>query len=412
MRPTAGAWVSGDDLFNRKKELKLLEEKIAKGDHILLTGQRRMGKTTLAHAIGERLTAKGWVALFIDIEDATSPEDVVAAIAAEAERAKGISEPFVQKMGRWLRDNVQEVGGRNFRLAIRSALDAGTWRRHGDQFIEACTEYEHPVLIVVDELPIFLVNLLKKKDGADRAEEFLSWLRKLRQNRSNGSPTFLLSGSIGLEPLVGRLGIPDRINDLYGFRLAPWDRVTTIACINRLSKDNNLPMDAGVPSVVYDALGIGVPHFVQSFFIRLADFAAMSGKSRVTAQDVDAVYRTEVLGASGHGDLLHYETRLQQGLDEDCFKIATQVLAEAATQGVFSPAARHSLAQRHAKVQKDVQRHITETLAVLEHDGYLEKTNQGHRIPFRLLEHWLASHYGDRHVPLESRSSDAVGGIQ
>ena len=68
----------------KSKELKLLEEKIANGDHILLTGQRRMGKTTLAHAIGERLTAKGWVPLFIDVEDATSPEDVVATIAAAA----------------------------------------------------------------------------------------------------------------------------------------------------------------------------------------------------------------------------------------------------------------------------------------------------------------------------------------
>ena len=412
MRPTIGAWASGDNVFDREKELKLLEERIANGDHILLTGQRRMGKTTLARAIGERLTAKGWVALFIDIEDATSPEDVVAAIAAEAERVKGISEPFVQKMGRWLRTNVQEVGGRKFRLAIRSALDTGTWRRHGDQIIKACAEYEHPVLIVLDEVPIFLVKLLKRKDGADRAEEFLSWLRKLRQNRSNGSPTFLLTGSIGLAPLVGRLGIPDRINDLYGFRLAPWDRDTTIACINQLSRDNNLPMDADVPSAVYEALGIGVPHFVQSFFIRLEVFVSKTNKSCVTLEDVATVYRTEVLGASGQGDLLHYETRLQQGLDKDCFKIAKQVLAEAATQGVFSSAARHSLAQRHAKVQKDVQRHITETLAVLEHDGYLEKTNQGHRIPFRLLEDWLASHYGDRHVPLESRSSDAVGGIQ
>ena len=412
MRPTAGAWVSGDDLFNRKKELKLLEEKIEHGDHILLTGQRRMGKTTLAHAIRERLAAKGWVALFTDIEDSTSPEDVVAAIAAKAERVKGIAEPFVQRMGRWLRDNLKEVGASGFRLAIRSALDAGTWRRHGDQFIEACTEYERPVLIVLDELPVFLVNLLKRKDGADRAGEFLSWLRKLRQNRSNGSPTFLLTGSIGLAPLVGRLGIPDRINDLYGFRLAPWDRDTTIACINQLSRDNNLPMDADVPSAVYEALGIGVPHFVQSFFIQLEVFVSKTNKSCVTLEDVATVYQTEVLGASGQGDLQHYETRLQQGLDEDCFEIAMQVLAEAATQGVFSPTAHRSLAQQHAKVQKDVQRHITETLAVLEHDGYLERTNDGHRIPFRLLEDWLASRYRDRHIPLESRSSDAVGGIQ
>ena len=412
MKPTAGAWVSGDDMFDRETELNLLAGKIANGNHILLTGQRRMGKTTLAHAIGARLTAKGWVALFIDIEDATSPEDVIAALAAAAKRVEGIADPLGRRTGRWLRNNVTEAGGRFLKLAIRSALDSGTWRRHGDQLIEACTEYKHPVLIVLDELPIFLVKLLKRKDGADRAEEFLSWLRKLRQNRSNGSPTFLFTGSVGLEPLVGRLGIPDRINDLEGFRLAPWDRDTTIACINRLSKDNNLPMDAGVPSAMYEALGIGVPHFVQSFFIRVADFADRNDKSRVTVQDVDTVYRTEALGASGQAHLLHYETRLRQGLGEDRFKIAIQVLAEAATQSVFSPAARRSLAQRDAKVQKDVLRHIRETLAALEHDGYLERTDEGHRIPFRLLKDWLASRYRDDHIPLERLSSDAAGGTQ
>ena len=125
MKPTAGAWVSGDDMFDRETELNLLAGKIANGNHILLTGQRRMGKTTLAHAVGARLTAKGWVALFIDIEDATSPEDVVAAMAAAAKQVDGIADPFVRRTGRWLRNNVTEAGGRLFKLAFRSALDAG-----------------------------------------------------------------------------------------------------------------------------------------------------------------------------------------------------------------------------------------------------------------------------------------------
>ena len=412
MKPTAGAWVSGDDLFDREIEQDLLAERVANGNHILLTGQRRMGKTTLAHAIGDRFAAEGWVVLFIDIEDATVPEDVIAAIAAAAQHVAGISEPFVQNMGRWLRNNVKEVSSRNFWLAIRSALDAGTWRRHGDQLIGACAANEHRVLIVLDELPIFLVNLLKEKDGADRAEQFLRWLRRLRQQRLSGSPTFLLTGSIGLAPLVGRLGIPDCITDLYSFRLSPWDRDTTIACIERLATDNNLPMDACVPNAVYEALGIGVPHFVQSFFIRLSDFVRMSGESRVTLRDVETVYQTEVLGASGQGDLLHYEKRLQQGLNENCFKIATQILAEAATQGVFSSAACRSLAQRYATVPKDVQSRISEILEVLEHDGYLERTEDGHRIPFRLLKDWLASRYRDHHVSLKDQLPDATGSTQ
>ena len=61
MKSATGRWVSGDDFFNRQKELVLLKSRIRDGNHILLTGQRRMGKTSLAQEVGRRLRAEGWV---------------------------------------------------------------------------------------------------------------------------------------------------------------------------------------------------------------------------------------------------------------------------------------------------------------------------------------------------------------
>ena len=43
MRPTAGRWVSGDDSFDREGELRILESHVRDHNHLLLTGQRRMG---------------------------------------------------------------------------------------------------------------------------------------------------------------------------------------------------------------------------------------------------------------------------------------------------------------------------------------------------------------------------------
>ena len=48
MKPSTGRWVSGDDFFDREPELRVLESRVCDGNHILLTGQRRMGKTSLA----------------------------------------------------------------------------------------------------------------------------------------------------------------------------------------------------------------------------------------------------------------------------------------------------------------------------------------------------------------------------
>ena len=83
MRPTAGRWVSGDDFFDREGELRVLESHVRDHNHLLLTGQRRMGKTSIARELGRRLEAKGWIFLFADVERSTCPEDAVATIGLD-----------------------------------------------------------------------------------------------------------------------------------------------------------------------------------------------------------------------------------------------------------------------------------------------------------------------------------------
>ena len=45
MKSSTGRWVSGDDFFDRERELALLESRVRDGNHMAMTGQRRMGKT-------------------------------------------------------------------------------------------------------------------------------------------------------------------------------------------------------------------------------------------------------------------------------------------------------------------------------------------------------------------------------
>ncbi len=45
MKSSTGRWVGGQDFFNRDAELKNLGRLIRDRNHVLLSGQRRMGKT-------------------------------------------------------------------------------------------------------------------------------------------------------------------------------------------------------------------------------------------------------------------------------------------------------------------------------------------------------------------------------
>ena len=413
MRLSTGRWVSGDDFFNRERELRILETRIRDHNHVLLTGQRRMGKTSIAQELGRRLEAEGWVFLFAYVEEATCAEDAIADIVQAAHSVRPIMSRFSTTMKR-LVGNVEEIGAHDFRVKLRAGLNDENWRRHGEDLLRHCASHEQPVLLVIDELPILLKRMLDGDDGPRQVDEFLSWLRGVLQALGDDSLALIVSGSIGLAPLVKRLGIPDRINHLDPFRLGPWDRNTSIECFQRLTESCGLRVEDGVAEAMYDELGVGIPHHVQSFFARLRDHATMQGQEQVTVEDVGEVYRTGLLGPSGQNDLVHYETRLKEALEDESHTIAMEILAEAATQEVFTPSAQRCLERLYAKVVDDAPSRIADTLEILMHDGYLETGDDGHRFPSRLLKDWWSARFRDHHKPLESRRfiDESQGGVQ
>ena len=402
MKSSTGPWVSGPDFFDREAELELLESLIRDGNHVLLTGQRRMGKTSIARELGRRLEGQGWNFLFVDVEDATCEEDVIADIARATHPVRGLAKR-VADVRRWV-GNIKEISADGFGIKIRTTLNPGNWQRHGTRLIEACANHESRVFLVIDELPIFLKRVLRKdpEGGHERVEVFLSWLRRALGDLGGRAPVVMVSGSIGLAPLVDRLGISDRINYLHSYRLPPWDQTVSVACFEHLATSYGLPVDPGVAEAVYDRLGIGIPHHVQSFFARLRDFAPHD-RVRVTVKDVEEVYRTELLGPAGQNDLAHYETRLKDTLDDESHAIAMKILAEAATQGAFTPDARsHRERQYRARVE-DGPSLIAGVIEILVHDGYLSDSDVGYRFESNLLRDWWSIRLGNRHTPASRR---------
>ena len=403
MKSSTGRWVSGYDFFDREPELDMLGTRVREGNHVLLSGQRRMGKTSIVQELGRRLEAEGWIFLFVDIEGATCGEDVIAEIARVVHPIWSIASRFAQNMKDWVVENVEEIGALDFSVKIRGGLNDGNWQRHGEQLLHGCAAHDKRVLLVIDELPIFLKRMRHRDGDANRVEEFLSWLRGVVQSLGDKSPVLILSGSIGLEPLVRRLGLSDRINHLFPIRLGPWNRETSIECFNCLATSHGLRVEDGVSGAVYDALGIGIPHHIQSFFARLRDFAKMQGRDRITVVDVAEVYRTALLGPSGQNDLVHYETRLKEALDEESHSIAMEILAETATRDVFTQDARRSLEAGYSKVIDSASERVADALEVLVHDGYLEAIRDSYRFPSHLLKDWWFTRFRDHHMPLEER---------
>ena len=233
LAPALSNWVSGDKFFNRKDETEMLIRELEAGSHILMTGQRRMGKTSIAREVGRLLQDKEskWDFVFIDLDDCEDESHMVAMLAAEVARHNSENKKL-KHWGSKLAEpikNIAEVGIGEFSIALRNSMTAGNWKEHADELIHSIAG-DTPCLLVIDELPNLLLKIEKKK-GADGVDSVLRWLRRAIQSGRLGELRIVVSGSIGLIPLVKRLGLVNAITGFEEMRVGPWTKDTAKECM-------------------------------------------------------------------------------------------------------------------------------------------------------------------------------------
>lgn len=296
MRKTVGIWVSGDRFFDREVEIEALMERVEDGVHTLVTAQRRMGKTSLVRELLRRLEERGdFETVFVDLEGASTAADAVVEIAAASPHAQGLwtrVKSWARKSSTATVDRLDEVGVSELKIKLRAGIDAGRWRTRGDALFASLAAGEKPVVLAIDELPILVNRLLKGHDykitpGRRRdTDEFLSRLRKNAQAHG-GRIRLVVSGSVGLEPILEQADLSAHANVFAPFELRPWDEETSVACLGALAESYDLRIPERVRQQMFRRLRCGIPHHVQQFFDKLHEHLRRHGRSEVSANDVD-----------------------------------------------------------------------------------------------------------------------------
>jgi uncharacterized protein len=404
-----GSPVTGDDFFDREDELAELRSLLQGGASILVTAPRRIGKTSLLLEAQRRLKDE-FAFLFVDVQSCRSEADCIVRLALEAKehRAFGhkVLDTFRSTLGGLL-SHIDEVALAELKLKLREGLTAD-WEGKADDVLERLAQAELPVVVWFDEYPVLVSTLLFGDDGhlttarVDVARVFLSWLRRA-SIRHRAKIRFVISGSIGLEPLLARAGISETINTLTPLPIGPWDRRVAQDYIRDRAERIGASLEEGADELLLDKLGYLIPHHVAMFMHFVRRDLACHGETVCTRTDIDRIYENDMLSVHGHADLATYEDRLRRVVPVESFAPALELLTEAAVVGVLSAKAAMIIVRSHGFSGRESADNLRFLLGVFEHDGYLKRAGDDYRFVSALLRDWWSPRFGFGYLQAELR---------
>ena len=415
LRKAGGNWVSGDRFFDREGDIEWLIERARDGAHTLLTAQRRMGKTSLIREVLHRLEDAGeFTPVFVDLERALNARDAIAelVLASRRQPTTPLWDRVKATFGRLpgIGDIIDEVQVSELRVKLRAGIDPGDWQYRGERIFELLAEHRPPVVLAIDELPLFVNRLLLghvRRIVPERrrsADEFMSFLRKNGQEY-NGRLRLMVSGSIGLEPVLRRAGLSATANILSPYELQPWSIDIAARCLTALAQTYAINLPLPVCRAMCDRLRSCVPHHIQRFFDSMHMHLRKSNRKTATLDDVGYVYERDMLGFASQLDMDHYEQRLKDVLDDTGYRRALEILTYASVHDGRIPDDVVKRYNDYFSSQPDddataVAEHNANVLDILKHDGYLTRDNGGgYRFVSGLLEHWWRKRYGTQFAP-------------
>jgi uncharacterized protein len=402
LKRTIGNWVEGDRFWDREIEMELFIEKLDEGDHLLLIAQRRIGKTSLMRQ-ASRLIQDRFVCLHVDLQEAASAADAVAELSVETRKHTslwGKTKDIFVNIARTATENIDSLQVADLKVTLRSGMTEGDWQAKGDRLFAILADSDKPVVIFLDEVPILVSRLLKGNDYAitperrTQADVFMSWLRS-NSLKHQGKVRLVVTGSIGLEPILKQAGLSATINHFAPFELGPWTAEAAQGCIEALAEEYNLEFEEGAIAQMVECIGICIPYHVQLFFDLVYQSSKMRKIETVSKKLISEIYETKMLSTRGHAELSHLEERLKMVLGPTLHPLALDLLTETSVTGHLTPEASAVFGREYG-IANDVERPedvVREVLNILEHDGYLQRDGETYEFVSRLVKDWWnASH--------------------
>jgi hypothetical protein len=204
--------------YGRRAETDAIFRRFDAGKNLLMPGPRRLGKTFVLERLEERGPDHGYVAVRFDVSHCRDEKEFFAKLcqAIEAKREHGDSLlASVQQRVKQLFHGSPAGSGPWWQTALNL-----NWETFADHLIGTLAEdLHHRWAVLIDELPVFLLHLEATPNGLAQVKSIAYRLREFRERFPR--LRWLITGSIGIEPLARRGEYLGAFNNLEPFELHP-----------------------------------------------------------------------------------------------------------------------------------------------------------------------------------------------
>ena len=364
-----GSPARGEQFFDRESEQRRFWRRL-QHDNILLLAPRRVGKTSLMLKLQEHAPGHGYQALYFTVEGAQNEGEFVQRLYEKLREFGTLPQRLQQHPGDWLKQlkrHFKKLPGVEF--ATEADND---WRVQGETILAALNKDVQPLLLLIDEVPVFILRLLDQDSTGRRARDFLDWLRRLRQTVP--SLRWLLAGSIGLDTVTARLNCGDTINDLALESLGAFPAAVADQFLLTLAQAAKLVLPADLRQAMIERIEWLIPFHLCLFFDVLHEESEECGHPPDSAM-LETVFQ-KLLSTAQRSRFDYWRQRLHEQLGKPDGGWAVQLLSSIAREarGLTVEPLRQELGRQiHEPDERDSK--LSYLLNVLENDGYLVRVD-------------------------------------
>jgi hypothetical protein len=381
MRANPGGTIGVDDIVGRDALVRDLWKSL-EVQSLVLTSERRIGKTCVIRKMKDECPDASTVCLLRDLEGLHSAQEFVEAIYNDVESLLPAADRASLKFQRLL----SKLGGFEVhQLKIPQIIPH--WKGLLFALFEDIFDNnERKVVFFWDELPLFIYNV-SKASGEKVAMEVLDALRALRQSHDRLRMVF--TGSIGLHLVIQALrreNYPnDPTNDMKLVEVCPLDGPDGPALALRLIEGENIQSDDrnALAAAVSEAAG-RIPYYIHWLVARMA-----TSRQPVSGSDVQQHLESLICDANDPAHFRYYRERLDVYYcsEERAIAVAAlDVMADSDEAQSFEDLLnliRHALP--HAGEEP-----VRDTLHLLSKDHYIVREAGARRFGFRyaIVRQW------------------------